>query len=88
LLPDLLKKQGHHADYVFKIFPPELEAKPEFQEFMSGKYDKMIARFAEKDILAIMQSSKASRSAKDHKKMMDFFSIYEFLKYQEPAYYE
>jgi hypothetical protein len=41
-LPDLLKKQANEGpvpDYVFKLFPPELEAKPEFQEFISGKYD-------------------------------------------------
>ena len=55
---------------------------------MSGKYDQMIARFAEKDIIGVMQTPRAQRNEKDFKKMMGFFSNYEFLKHQEYAYYE
>jgi hypothetical protein len=48
----------------------------------------MIARFAGKDILAVMETSKVNRIDKDYAKMIRFFSNFEFLKYQEPAYYE
>ena len=48
----------------------------------------MIARFAEKGILAVMETSKGNRNDKDYAKMIQFFSNFEFLKYQEGAYYE
>lgn len=55
---------------------------------MNGKYDMLIARFAEKDILGVMQTNRAHRNDKDFRKMRQFFSNFEFLKHQDSTYYE
>ncbi len=49
---NVLKQRAENGDanagqqpYVYKLFPEELEQRSEFQAFMTGKYDEIIARF-------------------------------------------
>lgn len=66
---------------MLSIFPAELEQRPEFQEFQNAKYAEMV-RAVEKDPVTIMKTPRLQRNAKDLKKMREFFSQFEFLKYQ------
>jgi hypothetical protein len=56
-----------------KVFPDDLEKKPEYIDFVNNKYPKL-NQLMDKGPIKIMQTPKSQRTERDVEKMIQFFT--------------